>query len=293
MTNRKFTEIHSPKLLGTSSESGASVFPVNYFEKTAYLAQSPQLYKQMMINADHQGVFEIGPVFRAENAQTNSHLCEFTGLDLEMALTPPYVYREIINELWGCLIYMFNYVETNNKKELEYFNTCHKYDKLIVPNDPVIISFLDGVKLLTDAGYVQANDQDISTENERLLGGIMKEKYGSDLFVLEKYPSCVRPFYTMADDADKKYSKSYDFIMRGREICSGAQRVHNYNELLNKIKEVSAIEPFEDYLDSFKYGSKPHGGGGFGLERIVMLYFDLKNVRYTSLFPRDPHRLTP
>jgi aspartyl-tRNA synthetase len=292
--DNNFTEIHSPKLLGTSSETGSSVFKVGYFDKVAYLAQSPQLYKQMMINADHIGVFEVGPVFRAENSVSNSHLCEFTGVDFEMQLPMPYNYNDLIRFLWNALVNAFAHMEKSKNVMCEYVRTHHPHTVPIIPSDPIILTFGHGVQLLQDAGYAQNALEDLTTENEKALGKIVKNIYGSDLFVLSEYPSSVRPFYTKILDDKPDYSCSYDFIFRGREICSGAQRVHDVNELEKRITSIgSSLEPFKDYLDSFRYGSKPHGGGGFGLERLLMLYFDLPNVRVTSLFPRDPSRLTP
>lgn len=293
LINDKFIEIHSPKLLGTSSETGASTFKLTYFNKQACLAQSPQLYKQMAINADFNAVFEIGPVFRAENATTHRHLCEFTGLDIEMALKPPYSHFQIINKLWNILTYIFNSLETQYALESTYLRNIHETKPLCFPTDALIINFKDGVKLLEEHGFTQSLYDDLTTENERQLGYIIKNKYNSDLFVLEGYPTSARPFYSMPS-SDPLFTNSYDIIMRGEEICSGSQRQHNYESLLEKIKETgSNVEAFEDYLNSFKYGSPPHGGGGFGLERILSLYYELKNVRLTSLFPRDPSRLKP
>ena len=295
MLKQKHTEINSPKLIGTASETGSSVFNVKYFNKDAFLAQSPQLYKQMMINADFDGVFEIGPVFRAENALTHSHLCEFIGLDLEMRLSPPhYDFKEIIHKLWKCLSYMFSHLETESKTEIEYLQKYHNYEKINMPEDPIMLTFLEGVKLLETEGFTQNPLEDITTENERHLGEIIKKTRDSDIFALTNYPKSARPFYTEESPENPNYTNSYDIIMRGREICSGAQRVHDYDKLKSNIlKTGSSSEPFEDYLNSFKYGIMPHGGGGLGLERILMLYFDLKNVRCCSLFPRDPQRLRP
>ncbi len=288
-----FIEIHSPKLLGTSSESGASVFEVKYFNTTAYLAQSPQLYKQMVINADFKKVFEIGPVFRAEKSFSNRHLCEFTGMDIEMQLSPPFSYLEIIENLWSVLSYMFTKLEQNHQNDILYLKNHHNFEQFVFPSNPLFITFTEGVELLKNAGLTQLLDEDLTTENEKALGKIIKEKYNSDLFVLTEYPIAARPFYTKKTD-DGKFTKSYDIIMRGNEICSGAQRENNYKILIEQMTKLNmSLQSFTDYLNSFKNGSPPHGGGGFGLERIIMLYFNLDNVRITSLFPRDPNRLNP
>ena len=292
LTNLDFMEIHSPKLISAASEGGASVFPVKYFDRAAFLAQSPQLYKQMVINSDFERVFEIGPVFRAENSQSNRHLCEFIGLDVEMALTPGQTYHEILSVLWGALDYIFVNLKTRYGKEYKYIQDNHKFEEIVYPKECLIIDFLEGVKMLSENGYTQSETEDLSTENEEELGNIVKKKYGSDLFILDKYPSNVRPFYTMPIGNGR--SNSYDVILRGKEICSGSQRVHNYEMLMERMGEKKvSIKGLEDYVSSFKTGSKPHGGFGLGLERIVALYFNLGSVKRTSLFPRDPNRLTP
>jgi nondiscriminating aspartyl-tRNA synthetase len=293
LLNNDFMEIHSPKIIGTASESGANVFNINYFDKVAFLAQSPQLYKQMCINSDFNRVFEIGPVFRAENSVSHRHLCEFTGLDIEMGLSPDKNYYEVIDMLWGTLVHIFNGLREKHVEQYNYIKDKHSFEPLVYSEKPLIINFIDGVKMLEDVGFKQDPFEDLSTENERVLGKLVKEKYGMDIFVLDKYPSKVRPFYTMQSE-DKNYSNSYDVIMRGEEIISGSQRVHDYDTLVAKLDELKINkEHLSDYLKSFKNGSRPHGGAGFGLERILMLYFQLENVRRTSLYPRDPSRLTP
>jgi aspartyl-tRNA synthetase len=294
LRSQDFMEIFTPKLIGTSSESGSSVFPVNYFDKKAFLAQSPQLYKQMCINSDFKRVFEIGPVFRAENCISHRHLCEFIGLDVEMALTTGKDYYELINMLWNILSYIFDNLKTKYAEQLNYVKTVHKYDDLIYSKEPLIVNFKDGVKYLQDAGFKQDLHSDLSTENEKQLGRIIKQKYGYDIFVLDKYPTSVRPFYTMPCEDDKLFSNSFDVIMRGEEIISGSQRIHDYDMLTENIKNNNlSTELLSDYLESFAAGSRPHAGFGMGLARIIMLFLSLGNVRRTSMYPRDPNRITP
>lgn len=295
LLKRKFVEIQTPKILGVSSESGSSVFQLTYFGKPAFLAQSPQLYKQMMINSGFTGVFEIGPVFRSENSHTNRHLCEFTGLDLEMRLDPPeFNYHKIIQVIWETLISMFNHVKEFDNNAIEYIRSVHYFNNPIVSDGPFILTFREGCKILNENGYKQNENEDLTTENEKELGNLVKSIYGYDLFVLTEYPTLARPFYTKQLENSQFYTKSYDIIFRGVEICSGAQRENNYEQLNKQIKnlELSTI-PFEDYLNSFKYGSPPHGGGGLGLERVLILFFELENVKLGSLFPRDPSRIRP
>lgn len=290
-----FREIQTPKILGVSSESGSSVFQLSYFGKPAFLAQSPQLYKQMMINSGFPRVFEIGPVFRSENAHTNRHLCEFTGLDLEMRLDPPeFNYHKVIGMIWQSLIGMFQHINEFDSNAVEYIRSIHHFTNPVVPDTPLIITFREGARLLNENGFQQNENEDLTTENEKELGSIVKSVYGSDLFALTEYPTPVRPFYTKQLEENAVYTKSYDIIFRGVEICSGAQRENNFTQLNKQISDLGlSTAPFEDYLKSFKYGSPPHGGGGLGLERVLILYFELGNVKLGSLFPRDPSRVTP
>lgn len=188
---------------------------------------------------------------------------------------------------------MFEYIENNYLEEINYIKEIHNFEKFNCPKDPIIITFLEGVKLLEAEGFTQDVNKDLETINERKLGEIIKRNTGSDLFALTEYPLQARPFYTKKT-TDGLFTNSYDLIMRGNEILSGAQRENDYNVLIKQMLELNIkLEPFEDYLNSFKYGSFPHGGGGFGLERILMLYFNLGSVKITSMFPRDPERLRP
>lgn len=284
-----FQEIHTPKLIGLASEGGAEVFPVKYFDKDAFLAQSPQLYKQMMINSDFGRVYEVGPVFRAENSFSGRHMCEFTGLDLEMEIDPGKDHYQILGLIWNLLTFIFEQLKDRFANELNHIQ--HKSP--IYPKEPLIIEFSQGVKMLREVGLNQEDHEDLSSENERRLGELIKEKFNSDLFILEKYPTKVRPFYTMQCD-DSNYTYSYDIIFKCQEISSGARRINDYDSLIKNITD-KGINPESVgfYLDSFRHGSYPHGGCGLGLERIVALYLDLGNIRRASLFPRDPKRLTP
>ena len=289
-----FTEIHSPKMIGTKTEGGSNVFNVKFFDTDAYLAQSPQLYKQMCINSDMKRVFEVGPVFRAENCTTHRHLCEYTGLDLEMEIKHGHDYHYVTNFLWSLLRFIVNQLNQNHSNEIEYVRSKRNFTDLVIPEEPVRIQYEVGVKMLNDAGFTQDKLEDLSAENERELGKLVKDQFGSDLFILDQFPLNERPFYTMPLEKDSLYSCSYDIIMRGEEISSGAQRISDYDLLIERIVHHN-INPnsLSDYVNSFSLGSKPHGGAGFGLERILMLFLDLKNVRNTSLFPRDPKRLFP
>jgi len=280
LDNNEFIEFQTPKIIPNASESGAEVFKLNYFGKEACLAQSPQLYKQMLINSDYGRIYEIGPIFRAENSLTNRHLCEFTGLDFEMTLDSDFT--EIIKMAWNMLYFVFN-------------NLNGKFDtEVIIPKIPLMIHFKDGAKLLQERNVEQDPNGDISTPNEKLLGQIVKEKYGSDLFVLTNYPKSVRPFYTKECENDPIYTNSFDIILRGIEISSGAQRIDNPIELINNI-ESKGIDSrtLKEYIDSFHYGSWPHGGCGFGVERVIACYLNLNSIHMGSYCPRTPTRFEP
>jgi len=287
LLQNKFIEIHSPKIIGVQSEGGSQVFELKYFDKPAFLAQSPQLYKQMAINADFDKVFEIGPVFRAENSFTNRHLCEFIGLDVEMALTPHQTYREVQILLWNLVTFIFDQLKQNHSNELQTMT----FNYPVYPKDPLIVSFNECVKMLNDIGFQQHDLEDLSTVNEKKVGELIKEKYKSDLFIIDQYPLNVRPFYTMPSDTIP-YSNSFDMIFKGVEICSGSQRVHDYQMLMKKVAERGInTDSLKYYLESFSHGSRPHSGFGLGLNRLVSLFLDLGNVKLASLCPRDPKRL--
>ncbi|KAI9217829.1 hypothetical protein BC828DRAFT_400042 [Blastocladiella britannica] len=289
---RRFTEIHTPKLLGAASEGGANFFEVSYFKTKAYLAQSPQLYKQMMVCGDFERVFEIGPVFRAENSNSHRHMTEFTGLDMEMSFNEHY--HEVLDVLGELFTFIFEGLESRYTKELEVVGRQYPYEAFQFLQKPLRLEFAQGVAMLREAGYEMGDEEDLNTEKERALGKLVKDKYKTDFFILDKFPLAVRPFYTMPDPNNKMYSNSYDFFIRGEEIMSGAQRIHD-PEMLLASAQAHGVDPvtIQGYLDSFKYGVSPHAGGGVGLERVVMLYLNLGNIRRTALFPRDPTRLEP
>ncbi|XP_046701218.1 aspartate--tRNA ligase, cytoplasmic [Silurus meridionalis] len=298
LTKKGFVEIQTPKIISAASEGGANVFTVSYFKTSAYLAQSPQLYKQMCICADFDKVFCVGPVFRAEDSNTHRHLTEFVGLDIEMAFN--YHYHEVIDSITDTMVQIFKGLRDNFQTEIQ--TVCKQYPsepfKFLEPTLRLefteAVGVLEAVALLRSAGVEMGDEEDLSTPNEKLLGRLVKEKYDTDFYVLDKYPLAVRPFYTMPDPQNPKYSNSYDMFMRGEEILSGAQRVHDAQLLTERALHHSIdLEKIKAYIDSFRYGAPPHAGGGIGLERVTMLYLGLHNVRQTSMFPRDPKRLTP
>ncbi len=290
--DRDFVELHSPKIIAGVSEGGAQVFKLGYFGQTCCLAQSPQLYKQMGVTSDFFRVFEIGPVFRAEDSQTPRHMCEFTGLDFEMEVREHY--HEVLKTLSDLFVYIFDQINANCKEELAAVNNQYPFTPLKYNRDVLVIDFKTARQMIVDAGEEMGEFADPSTPQERLLGRLIKEKYDVDLYIVDKYPSAVRPFYTMPCPDDAKYSNSYDVFLRGEEITSGAQRIHDHVLLAKRAGECGIpAESLDSYIQSFKYGATPHGGAGIGLERVVMLFLGLNTIRKSSLFPRLPNRVTP
>ncbi|OIT30446.1 PREDICTED: aspartate--tRNA ligase 2, cytoplasmic-like [Nicotiana attenuata] len=290
-----FVGIHTPKLIGGSSEGGSAVFRLDYKGQPACLAQSPQLHKQMAICGDFGRVFEIGPVFRAEDSFTHRHLCEFTGLDVEMEIKEHY--SEVMDIVDRLFVTIFDSLNDKCKKELEAIGRQYPFEPLKYfrgDKKTLRLTFEEGVQMLKEAGIEVDPFGDLNTESERKLGQLVAKKYGTDFYILHKYPLAVRPFYTMPCYDNPAYSNSFDVFIRGEEIISGAQRVHVPEFLAKRAEECGIdVKTISTYIDSFRYGAPPHGGFGVGLERVVMLFCALNNIRKTSLFPRDPQRIAP
>jgi len=297
-----FRSVHTPKLVGAATEGGSGVFEVsNYFGKKAYLAQSPQLPKQMLIAGDCERVFEIGPVFRAENSNSHRHMTEFTGLDFEMVFQNHY--HEVLDFAEDLLIYIIRGLQQHCEAEVAIVHAFYpKAGDFRIAEDgkALRLTYLEGVKILKEAG-VDTTEQDnfvtdLTTAMEKRLGELIREKYNTDFYVLDEFPMSVRPFYTKAHPTNKDLSNSYDFFMRGEEIMSGAQRINDPDELVASMK-AKGVEPnqegFQDYINAFRQGCRPHAGGGLGLNRIVQFYLGLPNIRQATAFPRDPQRLRP
>jgi elongation factor P--beta-lysine ligase len=249
--------------------------------------------KQQAIIADMGKIYEIGSIFRAENSNTARHLTEFVGMDLEMAIDTDY--HECMNVIDGVLKKIFKGVQERNKKELEVVKQRFPHQDLVIPDKTVILHYKEGVQLLRDAGHKHEDgseiqdDEDFDTPTEKRLGAIVKEKYNTDYYILDKFPTGVRPFYTMPDPTDERYSNSFDIFVRGQEILSGGQRVHDSAMLEAKMKD-SGMDPemLSEYIHAFRLGAPPHAGGGVGLDRLIMLMLKLDNIRFASLYPRDP-----
>ncbi|MCD6225697.1 aspartate--tRNA(Asn) ligase [bacterium] len=290
----KFIEIHTPKLLGAASESGAELFEVaNYFGKRAYLAQSPQLYKQYAIAAGFPRVFEIGPVFRANPSFTSRHDTEFTSVDVEIAWINSHYDVMAFEEKW--LRYVFEKVKKIHGKQIkEMYGT-----DIVVPEIPFPkITMEEAQKILKEEMHhtppPNTKPGDLDPKGEQLLGLYILKKYGHEFVFVVDWPSSVRPFYHMRDENSQEITKSFDLLFKGMEITTGAQREHRYDILLRQAKEKGInLQPIKFYLEMFKYGVPPHGGFGFGLTRTLMQILGIKNVREVTFLYRGPNRLAP
>jgi aspartyl-tRNA synthetase len=284
LRKNNFIEVHTPNIIASSSEGGTDVFKLKYFEKEAFLAQSPQLYKQMLMATGLDRVYEIAWYFRAEEHNTRRHLNESTAVDLEMAFISSE--EDVMKILEGLVQSMWKKAG-DCKEELDILDK-----KIIVPKLPFKrVEYDEAIKKLNKAGSKIKWGEDLGTEEERLLGEIMK-KDGHEFYFITKYPIEAKPFYTMLEG--EKLSRGFDLECKGVEIASGSQRIHDVELLKKRLKECD-LNPkdFESYLKAFRYGMPPHGGFGFGIERFVMELLDIKNIRECILFPRDRTRLTP
>ncbi|MFP4567540.1 MAG: aspartate--tRNA(Asn) ligase [Candidatus Woesearchaeota archaeon] len=282
-----FTNIQTSKLTKIGVESGAELFKVNYFGDSVYLSQSPQVYKQMFVAGGFERVFEIGPVFRAEKSNTTRHLTEFTGVDFEMGFINNM--NDIMDLIEAMIKDLLENLKIDAVSELNIFNIS-----LVVPKKIPRIEMSELKKVLKEKGKILSEDDDLDSEAERLIGEYAKEKYNSDFIFVTKYPWEVRPFYHMRSEDNKDETESFDLLFNGVEIATGAQREHRLEVLSAQSKEKGLnLDDMEKYKEIFEYGMPPHGGAGFGLDRITQRLLGIDNVREVVLLPRDPDRKTP
>ena len=287
--NQDFTEIHTPKIIGTASESGSSVFEVKYFNEKAYLAQSPQFYKQMAIASGLERVFEVAPAFRSENSNTNRHCTEFTSFDLEFAYINSY--EDVMHLEEEMLTYALGKLKENFGDIIkERFG-----QEVIVPNKafPRIKLFDLYKELEKRYGYkIPEHDiGDLNAETEKLACKFAMEEYGSEFLFITDYNKAKRPFYHMRDEND--VPQGYDLLWRGMEITSGSQREHRYNHLKHNADEKGLTKDVEFYMQFFKYGMPPHGGFAIGVDRLTLLLLGLDHIRDAQFIFRGPNRLYP
>lgn len=289
LKTQDFTEIFSPKIVSQGAEGGSNVFKLQYFSKEAFLAQSPQFYKQMMVGSGLERVFEIGHVYRAEPHDTGRHLSEYVGMDIEMGFIDSF--HDLMDLEEGMLKYIFGTLTEKYSHILEEFGVKPPVVPKIIPRIPLseMREMITKEKKKDFTGV-----SDIDPEGERLSTEIVRREYGSDLVFLTHYPMSVRPFYTMPNKNDPTLSDSFDLVYNGLEITTGGQRIHNYRQLVESMQKANvSLDKSEGYLSAFKYGMPPHGGMGLGLERLTAKILGLSNVREASLFPRDRNRITP
>src|SRR4051794_17894838 len=268
-----FTEVFTPKVVGTATESGAEVFRLDWFGRPAYLAQSPQFYKQLMVGV-FERVYEVGPVFRAEPHDTARHLAQYTSLDAELGFIADH--RDVMAVLTSALAGMAAAVTP--------------WAELTVPAEIPAVHFTEALRI---AGAPD-DEPDLAPAHERTVGEWARREHGSEFVFVTGYPMRKRPFYTHPDPAEPSYSNGFDLLFRGLEIVTGGQRLHQYADYVAALS--AAGEPlaaYQGYLDAFRYGMPPHGGWAIGLERLVARLVGAANVREVTAFPRDLHRITP
>jgi nondiscriminating aspartyl-tRNA synthetase len=287
LVSEGFTEFQAPKLVGGDAEGGAEVFKVEYFDgKSAYLATSPQLYKQMMVGV-FERVFTAGSMFRAEKSATTRHMSEIAMLDLEMGFIKDHT--DVIALVTKLMQFITKEVTEKCTAELAYL----EMPPALAPETFPVMTLREAQELIKkETGVDKTKEPDLEPEDERFLCEYANKHWQSDFVFVTHFPTSKRPFYTHIDPEQPEFTRSFDLLFRGLEMCSGGQRVHSYTELIERIKS-KGLDPdkFEFYLQAFKYGIPPHGGIGMGLERLTMKYSGVKNVKEASLFPRDMNRI--
>ncbi|CAK7211466.1 hypothetical protein SEUCBS140593_001181 [Sporothrix eucalyptigena] len=301
LDSRGFKGFQAPGLIDAASEGGANVFQLTYFGKPAFLAQSPQFYKQYEIAGGRKRVFCVGPVYRAENSNTPRHMTEFTGLDMEMEIQESY--HEVLHMLEGVLLHIFRGLKQRCAEDIETVRTVYPSTDFLLPEPgkEVRLTFAEGQQLLREHGPAEfrnvTDDEDMSTPQEKALGELVRQKYNTEFYVLDKFPQSARPFYTMEDPTNPEVCNAYDFFMRGQEILSGGQRIHEAGLLEARMRR-KGLDPksegLKEYVDVFRQaGVPPHGGGGIGLDRVVAFFLNLPSVQLAAYYPRTPKRLLP
>ena len=286
LNQENFTEFQAPKLLGEDAEGGANSFDVTYFKHIAHLAQSPQLYKQIMVGV-FERVFTVGNVYRAEKHSTTRHLNEYTSLDMEMGFIQDHT--DIMRMENHLLKFIINTLKENCAKE---FNLL-KANMPEVPENIPVMKLREAQEIIKkETGEDCMKESDLEPQHERWLCEYAKKQFDSDFIFITHFPMTKRPFYTHKDENDIGYAKGFDLLFRGVEITTGAQRIHKYDELVEALKQ-KGLNPdkFSFYLQAFKYGMPPHGGFGMGLERLTAKLLGLENIKEATLFPRDLNRI--
>ena len=287
LDDQRFVEVHTPKIVASATESGANVFALDYFGRTAYLAQSPQFYKQIMVGALER-VYEVGPVFRAEPHDTSRHLASYVSLDAELGFVDDH--WDVMAVLRDVVAGMIEMITARVPAAGEIVGDLPR-----VPAAIPAVHFSEAMQMVGAAtGSDLSGEPDLAPAHERWLGEWALREHGSDFVFVTGYPMVKRPFYTHPEPGDPTYSNSFDLLFRGLELVTGGQRLHRYEDYLAALERTGqAVEAYEGYLEAFRHGMPPHGGFAIGLERFVARLTGAANVREVTLFPRDLHRLTP
>ncbi len=288
LTAVNFTEVQSPKIVASATEGGANVFTLDYFGRPAYLAQSPQFYKQMMVGV-FERVFEVGPVFRAEPHDTSRHINEYVSLDVEFGfIENHFTVMQMVQRVLSGILEKLTAVYTPEPTLLGV-----KLPQL--PSEIPHIHFADAQELIWQRHNVDVRGEpDLSPQDERWLGAWAQTEHNSDFLFVTGYPMGKRPFYTHPDPQNPAYSNSFDLLFRGTELITGGQRLHKYEAYLAALAAANlSPKPFVEYLEAFRYGMPPHGGFAIGLERFLMQLLEVDNIRRVTLFPRNMNRITP
>lgn len=287
--NNDYIEIHSPKFMDTPSESGAELFEVIYFNRKAYLAQSPQFYKQMGMSSGFEKVFEVGPVFRANPSFTSRHDTEFTGYDVEISFIDSH--QDVIKAEQEMIVVALTAVKKKYGQEIKRYYSRD----LIIPTIPFPqITLTEAKKILAEVAIASPEAGDLNPEEERKLSELIFEKFGHEFVYVTEYPKEKRAFYHMRLESDLNLTKGFDLLWNGLEITTGAQREHRYQVLAKQAQEKGLnLSSLKNYLNFFKYGCPPHGGFGLGPSRMLMKIFNIANVREVTYLYRGVNRLTP
>lgn len=290
LVSEGFVEVSTPKIVAAGAEGGATLFPIKYFDKQAYLAQSPQLYKQNLMATGLDRVFEIAPAFRAEASDTVRHIAEFTSLDVELAWIRSS--EDVMAIAEGIVVSSLAHVKEHAREELKTLGISIETPKTPFPR----VRYSEAVDMVRAEGVSIEHGEDLGTEGEKALGDVMMREKGCELYFITEFPTSLKrgTFYAKRYDEDPDTTGYFDLDYRGQEIVSGGQREHRYDVLVEQMRENGLnLESFEFYLKAFRFGMPPHGGFGFGIERYIQKMLNLPNIREAVLYPRDRVRLVP
>jgi nondiscriminating aspartyl-tRNA synthetase len=285
-----FVEVSTPKIVAAGAEGGSTLFPIKYFDRNAYLAQSPQLYKQNLMATGLDRIFEIAPAYRAEASDTVRHIAEFISLDVELAFIESS--EDVMAVAEGIVTASLKHVMDSAKTELKRLHASIEMPLTPFPR----VRYKDAIEIVRGEGLKLRQGEDLGTDGEKALGTVMKREKKSDLYFITEFPTSLKraTFYAKRYDDDPETTGYFDLDYRGQEIVSGGQREHRYDVLTEQMRENNLnLESFDFYLKAFRFGMPPHGGFGFGIERYVQKMLDLPNVREAVLYPRDRSRLVP